>query len=90
MWKTKNNFTCVHAYAINYSGAQKWISQIEKYLCKKAFDMHYKGIDTIYICHKAENTKDFFRLLGMKDLSYIRQNKDKFGYFDSLITEFRI
>ena len=90
MWKTKNNFTCAHAYAINYSGAQKWISQIEKYLCKKAFDMHYKGIDTIYICHKAENTKDFFRLLGMKDLSYIRQNKDKFGYFDSLITEFRI
>jgi len=87
IWKTNRNLSCCHAYAIKYSGAQKWITQIEKFLCKKPFDMHYKGIDCIYLCNSIKNKKDFFRMIGCKDFSYIRQNKNKFGYFDSLVTD---
>ena len=86
IWKTKRNLSCCHAYAIKYSGAQKWIIQIEKFLCTKDFDMHYKGIDSIYFCNTAKNKKDFLRILSFLDVSYLKQNKDKFGYFDSLVT----
>ena len=87
IWKTKRNLTCCHAYAINYNGAQKWIPQIEKFLYEKPFDMHSKNIDIIYFCNTAKTKKDFLRILSFLDVSYIKQNKDKFGYFDSLVTD---
>jgi GR25 family glycosyltransferase involved in LPS biosynthesis len=90
IWETNKNLSCGHAYAIKYSGAQKWIPLIEKYLCDKEFDMHEKGIDTIYFAHSfSSNLFDLFNIFS-KDYSFIPQNKDKFGYFDSTITNFNI
>ena len=43
--------------------------------------MHSKGIDTIYLCIKDKGNI-------LQDISYITQNKNKFGYFDSLVTEY--
>lgn len=90
IWETNKNLSCGHAYAIKYSGAQKWIPLIEKYLCDKEFDMHEKGIKPIYLAHSFSS--DFFELFKIfsKDYSFIPQNKDKFGYFDSTITNFNI
>jgi GR25 family glycosyltransferase involved in LPS biosynthesis len=91
IWKTNSNLTCAHAYAITYNGAQKWIKEIEKYMCEKPFDMHPKGIDTIYLyTKKIDNHKSSISILSqilkLKDMCYIEQNKSKFGYFDSLVT----
>lgn len=91
IWKTNSNLTCAHAYAITYNGAQKWIKEIEKYMCEKPFDMHPKGIDTIYLyTKKIDNHNSGISILKyilkLKDMCYIEQNKAKFGYFDSLIT----
>jgi hypothetical protein len=84
IWKTKTNLTCAHAYAINYSGAQKWIKNIEEQLCDTPFDMHSKGIDTIYFSNDFCNASNFFKIFW-EDWSLIRQNKTEFGYFNSLI-----
>ena len=90
IWQTDKNLSCGHAYAIKYSGAQKWIPLIEKYLCDKEFDMHEKGIKNIYLAHAfSSNFSDLFKIFG-KDYSFIPQNKDKFGYFDSTITNFKL
>jgi len=89
IWQTNNNLSCAHAYAITYEGAQKWIPIIEKYLCNKAFDMHEKGINPIYFAHLFTNFSQLFTMV-MKDYSFISQNKDKFGYFDSTINDFKI
>jgi hypothetical protein len=91
IWKTNSNLTCAHAYAITYNGAQKWIKEIEKYMCEKPFDMHPKGIDTIYLyTKKIDRQKSIMdkvsQILKLKDMCYIEQNKAQFGYFDSLIT----
>lgn len=88
IWQTNNNLSCGHAYAITYEGAQKWIPIIEKYLCDKPFDMHEKNIKPIYFAHLfSSNFLDFFKMFG-KDFSFIPQNKEKFGYFDSTINNY--
>jgi hypothetical protein len=84
IWKINTNLTCAHAYAINYSGAQKWIKLIEEQLCNTPFDMHSKGIDTIYFCNDFYSPSNFFKVFW-EDWSLIRQNKNEFGYFKSLI-----
>ena len=81
IWSSKRNLSCAHAYAINYTGAQKWIKHIKRNLSTQPFDMHSKGIDIIYLCLKEKGNM-------FQDLSYITQNKSKFGYFDSLVTEY--
>ena len=92
VWQTNNNLSCCHAYAITYRGAQKWIPIIEKYLCDKPFDMHEKNISPIYLAHILSSNHNFFEKIKilMKDYSFIPQNKDKFGYFDSTINNFKI
>ena len=62
---------------------KKWIEKIEKHLCDIPFDMHSKGIDTIYFCNELYNSNVFE--IFWKDSSFIRQNKGKFGYFKSLV-----
>lgn len=84
IWKTTNNLSCAHAYAITYNGAQKWIKTINENLCNVPFDMHSKNINTIYLCNDFENPSNFFKIFW-EDWSMIRQNKDLFGYLDSLI-----
>jgi len=85
VFKTSFNLTCGHAYAITYEGAQKWISEIEEFLCLFPFDMHSKGIEYIYLCTKKSN---LISLVGWNNTSYICQNKKKFGYLDSQITTY--
>jgi hypothetical protein len=47
--------------------------------------MHEKGIKPIYLAHSfSSNIFDLFKMC-VKDYSFISQNKDKFGYFDSTI-----
>ena len=88
IWQTNNNLSCGHAYAITYEGAQKWIPIIEKYLCNKPFDMHEKNIKPIYFAHLFSSSfLDFFKMFS-KDFSFIPQNKETFGYFDSTINDF--
>ena len=90
VWQTDNNLSCAHAYAITYGGAQKWIESIEKNLCDTSFDMHEKNIKPIYFSHSfTSNLSDIFKMF-FKDYSFIPQNKDKFGYFESTILDFNI
>ena len=88
IWKTDTNLSCAHAYAINWSGAQKWAEQIKKYMYEKPFDMHTKNIDTIYLYTKNIDNYNsiLLHILKLKDLSYIEQNKERFGYLNSLVT----
>ena len=92
MWQTNNNLSCGHAYAITYKGAQKWIPIIEKYLCNIPFDMHEKNIRPIYLAYASTPYSNFFQKIKMlmKDYSFIPQNKDKFGYFNSTINNLKI
>jgi GR25 family glycosyltransferase involved in LPS biosynthesis len=92
VWQTNNNLSCGHAYAITYKGAQKWIPIIEKYLCNIPFDMHEKNIRPIYLAYASTPYSNFFQKIKMlmEDYSFIPQNKDKFGYFNSTINNFKI
>lgn len=88
IWKTKGNINCMHAYAITYTGAQKFIQKINENLYKVPIDMHDKGIDDIYFCSKLNGLSGFFRLLCLIDSSFVIQDKSKFGWFQSTIAEY--
>ena len=46
-------------------------------------------LNTIYFAHMFSSSfLDFFKMFG-KDFSFIPQNKDKFGYFNSTINDFK-
>ena len=86
MWKTTSNLTCLHAYLVRHSAARRWVKTIEDYFCAVPVDMHAKSIDVTYLYHRASTLGDFWRLLAFQDLSYVIQNKERFGYGDSLIS----
>jgi hypothetical protein len=80
VWSTSYPTRCKHAYAITRSGAEKWLKEIETNFYEFPLNKHGYGIDRVYVCHKMSDMWDMWKVLTLQDVSYVRQDKEQFGY----------
>lgn len=82
VWRTRYPVRCCHAYAITRSGAEEWLQQIETNFYEFPLNKHGYGIQTLYVCHRISDMWDLWKVLTLQDMSYISQNKKRYGYLN--------
>lgn len=71
---------CSYAYAVTRTGAEKWLQEIETNFYEFPLNKHGFGVDTVYICHNIVSVWDIWKVLTLKQMSYVYPNKNQFGY----------
>lgn len=71
IWYIETPPPILHAYAITQEGARRWTHAIEHNFFDKPLHIHSQGIISVYVIHRASSWLDFFRILALKDMSYI-------------------
>jgi hypothetical protein len=71
IWMSTYPLHYLSAYGIRYHAARKWIAKIESHFYDIPLDKHDHGIPKTFFLHNAETFCDFFRILILRDMSYV-------------------